>query len=221
MSLRERAARDVGRGFGLFAVAFAVLALVVTMLSQVGLPGPMASVLVAAGTLVSFVVIGFAARTMNLQDFQVALRGVPPALNGMATAAAFLASAGFLGLAGAFFDGSKTVFAVVAGMDDRVPCAWRFDRAVPASVDGGLGCRLPGDSLRQRDRSPRRGCRHPRLFRRVSRRRSRDRRSDRRGLPRYQHQHRPRPGLIRHPGRIASRRHESRNNDSDCAIHRP
>ena len=88
MSLRERAARDVGRGFGLFAVAFAVLALVVAMLSQVGLPGSMASVLVAAGTLVSYVVIGFATRTMNLEDFQVALRGVPPALNGMATPAA-------------------------------------------------------------------------------------------------------------------------------------
>lgn len=115
MSLRERAARDVGRGFGVFAVAFAVLAFVIAMLSQVGLPGSVASVLLATGTLLSFVVIGFATRTMNLQDFQVALRGVPPALNGMATAAAFLASAGFLGLAGAFFAGSGTVFAVVAG----------------------------------------------------------------------------------------------------------
>ena len=115
MSLRERPSRELGKGFGLFAAAYLVFAGVVAMLAQVGLPDSASAVLFVLVTLSTFVAIGFVARTMHLPDFQTASRLVPPAFNGMATAAAFLASAGFLGLAGAFFGGDGSELAVVAG----------------------------------------------------------------------------------------------------------
>lgn len=115
MNLRERVSRELGKGFALFAVAFAVFAAVIAMLAEVGLPESAASILFALVTLVSFVVIGVVSRTMSLPDFQIASRSVPATLNGMATAAALLASMGFLGIAGAFYAGSATAFAVVAG----------------------------------------------------------------------------------------------------------
>ena len=115
MNLRGRVSRELGKGFALFAVAFALFSVVVAILAEVGLPESAASILFGLVTLVSFVVIGFASRTMSLPDFQIASRSVPAALNGMATASAVLASAGFLGIAGAFYAGSATALAVVAG----------------------------------------------------------------------------------------------------------
>jgi cation/acetate symporter len=115
MSLRGRPSRELGKGFFLFAFAYLCFAAVVAMLAQVGLPDSAAAVLIVAVTLLAFVSLGFVARTMQLPEFQTASRLVPPAFNGMATAAAFLSSAGFLGLAGAFFAGNGSELAVVAG----------------------------------------------------------------------------------------------------------
>jgi cation/acetate symporter len=115
MSFGDGDPRALGKGFGLLAVAFALFTGVLSLLSVIGLPGQLASVLLAVVALSTFVVLGFATRTMQLPDFQVASRRVPPVLNGMATAAAFIASAGFLGLAGAFFAGNRAAAAVVVG----------------------------------------------------------------------------------------------------------
>lgn len=115
MSLSEDSARDFGKGFVLFAAGFTLFVAVVTVLSVIGLPSQIISILFAVVTLSAFVGFAFVARTMHLPDFQVASRQVPAGLNGMATAAAFLASAGFLGLAGAFFAGNRAALAVVTG----------------------------------------------------------------------------------------------------------
>jgi cation/acetate symporter len=115
MSLRDGSAQEVGKGFALFAIAFAVLVFVLSLLSMIGLPGSMTSILFTAVTVAASVGIGFAARTMDLPDFQVASRQVPAALNGMATAAALLGSTGFLGLAGLFYAGNRAALAVVIG----------------------------------------------------------------------------------------------------------
>ena len=115
MSLEPQTSLDFGKGFSLFAIAFALFAAVIVLLVEGGMPGSAASILLASGTLISFIVIGIFARTMHLPDFQVASHAVPPVLNGMATAAALLSSAGFLGLAGLFFGGNNAALAVVAG----------------------------------------------------------------------------------------------------------
>jgi cation/acetate symporter len=108
-------ARELGKGFGLFAAAFGLLVAVLSLLSMIGLPKSVAAVLFVAVALSAFVVIGFFTRTMHLPAFQVASRRVPAGLNGMATAAAFLGSAGFLGLPAAFFEGNRAAIAVVIG----------------------------------------------------------------------------------------------------------
>lgn len=116
MSLRqEERAGNLGKGFALFTVAFVLFVGVMTILSLIGLPSALTGTVFAVVTLSAFVVIGFATRTMHLPDFQVASRQVPAGLNGMATAAAFLASAGVLGLAGGFFAGNRAMLAVIIG----------------------------------------------------------------------------------------------------------
>jgi len=115
MSVSDGTTRELGKGFALFAVAFGLLVCVLTLLSVIGLTVSFAAILFAVLTLSAFVVIGFAARTMLLPDFQVASRRVPAGLNGMATAAAFLGSGGFLGLAAAFYAGNRAAIAVVIG----------------------------------------------------------------------------------------------------------
>ncbi len=115
MSLDNNSTRELGKGFALFAIAFGVLVVVLSLLSVIGLPETATSPLFAVLTLAAFVGIGFTARTMDLPDFQVASRRVPAALNGMATAAAYIGSAGFLGLAGLFFAGNRAALAIVIG----------------------------------------------------------------------------------------------------------
>lgn len=115
MSYSMRRSKNLGRRFGVFAIAFVLFTAVVTMLSQLGLTDSAVANIFALVVLSIFIVIGFAARTMQLPEFQVAARAIPPTMNGMATAAAFIASGGFLGLAGAFFGGGGTVLAVIAG----------------------------------------------------------------------------------------------------------
>src|SRR5258708_4652261 len=106
-------ARGLGKSYWLFAIAFAVLIVVLAMLGQLGLPDKAVGVIVIAVTVVTYVVIGLVARTMRLADFFAAGRIVPSGLNGMATAAAFLSGSAFLGLAGAFFASGNSALALV------------------------------------------------------------------------------------------------------------
>jgi cation/acetate symporter len=153
MSLSEIAHQKLGRRFGLFAVVFAIFIAIMTMLSHVGLPDAATTILFALVTLAAFVVIGVVARTMQLSDFQAASQSTPPVLNGMATAAAFLASGGFLGLAGAFFGGSETVLAIVAGwtvgfLALSMLVAPYFRRSAAVSVADFLAIRFASSAVR-------------------------------------------------------------------------
>lgn len=115
MSFIEPPTRRLTKGFALFAIAFVLFVAIVTMLLQVGLPGSAAAILFSLFVFTTIIAIGFVTRTMQLSDFQVAGRSIPAPLNGMATATALLASAGFLGVAGALFGGGDVVLAVIAG----------------------------------------------------------------------------------------------------------
>lgn len=153
MSFGEGSARNLGKGFALFAVAFGIFVGILSLLSVIGLSGSMTSILLAVVTLSAFVVIGFSARTMQLPDFQVASRRVPAVFNGMATAAAFLASAGFLGLAAAFFGGNRAASAVVIGwalgfLALAVLVAPYLRKAGAVSVADFLGIRYGSSAVR-------------------------------------------------------------------------
>ncbi len=107
--------REVGKVYSLLAVAFALFVIVVAMLAQFGLPDPLTAVLVVSITIAGYAVIGIVARTLSLADFFVAGRAVPAGFNGMATGAAFVTAAGFIGLAGAFFASQAAGLAVAVG----------------------------------------------------------------------------------------------------------
>ena len=108
-------ARRLGRLYGLLTTAFVLFVVVVAMLSQFGLPEPVTTFLVVLVTVVTYVVMGLAARTLSLPGFFLADRFVPAGLNGMAEAAAILAFP-FVGLAGAFLADRMLGMAVVAGL---------------------------------------------------------------------------------------------------------
>ena len=108
-------ARSLGKSYWLFAIAFAVLLVVLAMLGQLGLPDRATGVIVIAVTAVTYVAIGLVAGTMRLADFFAAGRIVPAGLNGLATAAAFISGSAFLGLAGAFFAAGNSALALVIG----------------------------------------------------------------------------------------------------------
>lgn len=107
--------REVGKVYSLLAVAFAVFVIVVAMLAQFGLPDPLTAVLVVSITIAGYAVIGIVARTLSIADFFVAGRAIPAGFNGMATGAAFITAAGFIGIAGAFFTSQAAGLAVAVG----------------------------------------------------------------------------------------------------------
>jgi cation/acetate symporter len=153
MSLRGDPSQGFGRGFGVLAMSFVLFIVIVSMLAEVGLTEYTAAILFALATLVTFVAIGFFARTMHLPDFLISSREVPPAFNGMATAAAFLASAGFLGLTAAFFEGNGTVLAVIAGwalgfLALSILIAPYFRKAAAVTVADFLAVRFDNSAVR-------------------------------------------------------------------------
>jgi cation/acetate symporter len=107
--------RKLANAYGLFAVAFIAFLVLLAILSDLGLRDGAIGILFAIVTIGIAVVIGALARTMEIGQFLVAGHAVPPAYNGMATAAAFLSSAVFLGLAGAYFESGGAALALVIG----------------------------------------------------------------------------------------------------------
>ncbi|MEP0323380.1 VC_2705 family sodium/solute symporter [Bauldia litoralis] len=115
MALSAHRGRGPGKVFGLLAAAFALSVVVIALLGEFGLPDRVTAVLVIMITVVVYAVMGVVARTLSLSDFYVAGRTVSAGFNGMATAAAMLASAGFLGIAGAFYAGETAGLALSVG----------------------------------------------------------------------------------------------------------
>ncbi|MCB1496682.1 MAG: VC_2705 family sodium/solute symporter [Bauldia sp.] len=107
--------RGVGKVFGLLTTAFALFVVVVAMLGEFGLPERIVTILVVAITVLAYSVLGILARTLSLADFYVAGRNVSAGFNGLATAAAFLSAAGFVGMAGAFFADESAGLALTVG----------------------------------------------------------------------------------------------------------
>jgi cation/acetate symporter len=149
----QRNYRGAGKGFVLFAAAYAVFAGVVAMLTQVGLPDTAAAILFLAVTLAAFITIALVARTMDLPSFLASARALPPGLNGMATAAAAIAGAGFLGRAGTFLSGESAGIAVIAGwalgfLALSILIAPFFRKSAAATVAEFLGIRYGSVEVR-------------------------------------------------------------------------
>lgn len=151
--MNDGTVRDLSKGFALFAVAFVAFTALMVTLSMIGLPAQLTSTLLATFTVLAFLIYAFTSRTMQLSDFQVASRSIPAGLNGMATAAAFLSSAGFLGLGGAFFAGNRAALAVIIGwtlgfLALAVLVAPYLRKAAAVSVADFLAIRFDSSAIR-------------------------------------------------------------------------
>jgi cation/acetate symporter len=105
---RVDAAAGPGTDFRLFAWSFAGFVAVLAILEFVGVPDGVVTFLLVAAPLGAYALIGVGARTLQVQEFYVAGRRVPPLLGGMAGASDWIGGTVLIGLVGAmFFDGPR------------------------------------------------------------------------------------------------------------------
>jgi cation/acetate symporter len=93
----------LGTYFGIFAAAFASLALMALMLEQLGVSDMAVRYLMFAGPLALYGAIGLFSPTREANDYFACGRRVPAFFNGLVLAVSTLGGAGFLALTGAFF----------------------------------------------------------------------------------------------------------------------
>lgn len=108
--------RNPGRVYGLYAAGFVLFIVLMVILEQLGVSAATIGILFVAFTLASYAMIGFLARTMRVDVYYVAGRGVPPVHNGMATAATWISSVSFTALAGGIYFGGYHHLAFVIGL---------------------------------------------------------------------------------------------------------
>jgi len=148
-----RRAGGYGRLATLFAVAFLVLVAVLALLDYFGLPQAVLGTILGGAALVAFTAIGINASTMQTSEFYLAARSVPAPANGMASAAAVMAGAIFLGLAGGYFTDTGSAAAVTIGWSLgflilAVCIAPYFRKSAAFGVGDFLGVRYGGGAVR-------------------------------------------------------------------------
>jgi cation/acetate symporter len=99
----------------LFTFAFLGFAVVLALLGQFGLPDAVIGTLLGGATLATFLFVGLNSGTMEISEFHLAGRSVSAAANGMASAAATIGGALYLGLAGTIMADIWTGAALTAG----------------------------------------------------------------------------------------------------------
>ncbi len=99
----EQFPRLLSRYFGLYAAGFGLLLLALTILEREGVPRFWLGYLFLFTTIVVYACIGVFSRTSDVSEYYVAGRRVPALFNGMATAADWISTASFIGLAGGLY----------------------------------------------------------------------------------------------------------------------
>ncbi len=95
--------RQLTRYFGLYTLGFGALLLALAILEQDGFPRFWLGYLFLFATIVVYAFIGVFSRTSDITEYYVAGRRVPAMFNGMATAADWISTASFIGLAGGLY----------------------------------------------------------------------------------------------------------------------
>lgn len=91
------------RYFGLYSIGFGLLLASLSILEYEGVPRFWLGYLFLFTTIVVYAGIGFFSRTSDISEYYVAGRRVPAIFNGMATAADWISTASFIGLAGGLY----------------------------------------------------------------------------------------------------------------------
>jgi cation/acetate symporter len=103
MMQAEKFPRQLARYFGLYTAGFGMLLLAVAVLELEGFPRFWLGYLFMFTTIVVYACIGVFSRTSDVSEYYVAGRRVPALFNGMATAADWISTASFIGLAGGLY----------------------------------------------------------------------------------------------------------------------
>ena len=93
----------LARYFGLYTVGFGLLLLSLAVLEMEGFPRFWLGYLFMFSTIIVYACIGVFSRTSDVTEYYVAGRRVPAMFNGMATAADWISTASFIGLAGGLY----------------------------------------------------------------------------------------------------------------------
>jgi len=96
-------ARLLGRYFSMYTAGFGVLLVSLAILEQEGFPRFWLGYLFLFTSIVVYAAIGVISRTSDISEYYVAGRRVPALFNGMATAADWISTASFIGLAGGLY----------------------------------------------------------------------------------------------------------------------
>jgi len=103
------------RYYSSYTVSFLVVILVLAVLEQYGMPPRWIGYTFLFLTIFLYATIGVLARTTSVSEYYVAGRRVPAVFNGMATAADWMSSASFMGLAGTLYLSGYQGLAYVMG----------------------------------------------------------------------------------------------------------
>lgn len=95
--------RQLTRYFGLYTAGFGGLLVALAILEHEGFPRFWLGYLFLFATIVVYAFIGVFSRTSDVAEYYVAGRRVPALFNGMATAADWISTASFIGLAGGLY----------------------------------------------------------------------------------------------------------------------
>lgn len=109
-------ADNLGRIYGIFAVGFLAFVILLAILEQVGIPSEWIGYLFLIFSVVAYGGFGLLARTMQVSDYYVVSRRVPAFYNGMAVAASWIGTSGYIALAGALYVTGYDALSYILGM---------------------------------------------------------------------------------------------------------
>jgi cation/acetate symporter len=106
---------NLGRIYGFYTGGFLGFVILLAILEQLGVPNKIIGYLFVFFTLAVYAGIGILSRTMQVSEYYVAGRRVPPLYNGMATAADWMSAASFIAMAGGLYARGYDGLAFVLG----------------------------------------------------------------------------------------------------------
>ncbi len=112
---RRRFIEDLPRVYTLYTGGFIAFILLMALLERFGLSAKAIGLSFVGFTILIYAVIGWLARTMEVDAYYVAGREVPAVFNGMATAADWMSGASFVAMAGGIYFGGYPYLAFVVG----------------------------------------------------------------------------------------------------------
>ena len=106
---------NLGRVYAIYTGSFIGFTIFIGILELMGVPNKILGYLFIFLTLGVYALIGWLARTAEVNEYYVAGRAVPAFYNGMATGADWMSAASFIGMAGSLYFGGYSGLAFVLG----------------------------------------------------------------------------------------------------------